>query len=112
MHAIWLILLGLVFSMNAQGEEVLGNKHEAQFDDWSCYFRSGMIPESYAVDGYANNIYADNEHSYDMLCTFDYQFNIYDIYYSLRILFPHCQFDSDNLLITTKLVKLYKFEHM
>jgi len=78
----------------------------AQFDDWSCYFKSVAVAENYQIDSYANNIYAEGDREYTSLCVLDHKFSIANTAYALHILFPECQFSNDNQMITTKLLKL------
>lgn len=103
------ILIILMLSTNIYAEDD-GSFKKTQFDNWSCYFQAGVIEDIYGIDSYADNIQAERDRLYNQLCTFDYTFNLNDTLntstYSLRVLFPECQFTNDNQLITTKLIKI------
>jgi hypothetical protein len=94
-------MLGIMLSYSAYAD----GEWNHQFGDWVCYGKSGVIEESYKIESYTDNVSADVDHSYNLLCTFAHKVTINNEAYLLRILFPNCQFTSDNQLITIKLVK-------
>ena len=82
----------------------------SEWDDqsggWLCSRKDGMIEEIYQNDDMCFNFHDVEDHNnYNNLCSFDYQLIIAFEVYTLRILFPNCQFSSQNQLITVQLIK-------
>ena len=104
---VFFIMSGLMFSMQV---DAAGDQWTSNFGDWICYGKSGVIEENYAVNEmFANNPNIDDQNIYNMLCTLDYEFTLNNGAYAFHILFPDCQFSSDNERIVVRLVQ-YK-EH-
>ena len=75
-----------------------------QFDDWSCSMKNGLIEENYQDDDiFFNHHNLEDHNSYNLLCTFDYNIVFASELYTLHILFPNCQFSSENELIAIQL---------
>jgi hypothetical protein len=96
---ILIIILGMLCSFHASANA----PWNSQFDDWRCHGKAGVIEEIHQIDSYTDNIMAEEDRIYDLLCTFIHKFEINNQKFSLRILFPNCVFSSENQLITTKL---------
>ncbi len=102
---ILIIMLGVMFSFVSNASNNASSEWSKQFNDWTCYGKSGVIEEAYKIESYTDNVSADGDRAYNLLCTFARKIELNNEVYLLRILFPNCQFNSDNQLITTKLSK-------
>lgn len=97
----FIALIGIMFSFEAYAD----SQWSSQFDNWVCYGKSGVMEENYQIESYTDNVSAEGDRTYNLLCTFAHKVIINNQTYLLRILFPNCQFNNDNQLITTKLIK-------
>lgn len=100
-----ILTITLVFLYSFYAKADINNQWNSQFDNWSCYGKTGIVEEIYKIDSYTDNIMAEDNRFYDLLCTFIHKFEINNEQYILRIIFPNCTFSSDNQLITIKLNK-------
>lgn len=80
---------------------------ESKYDDWTCYGKMGLIEQQYSIDSYVDNVEAENKEEYNFLCNFSSNILLNKEHYLLSILYPNCNFTTDNQLIT---IKVYKFE--
>ncbi len=77
-----------------------------QFDDWSCSVKNGLIEEIYQNDDMFFNFHDVEDHNdYNMLCSFDYSIALTPENHTLHILFPNCQFSSENELMVVQLTR-------
>lgn len=98
----------ITFMLFFSGASLAGDVETAvyNYDSWDCYFKDGPISQANNVNQYMNSIYAETDRFYNTICIFDHKFSINNQQYAFRILFPNCEFSSDNQLITTNLVNL------
>ena len=99
-NVLYIVLL--MFSLNAEAN----SKWENKYDNWTCSGEQGIIQESYDItEMFSNNLNADAQDGYSMLCTLSSSFIIKQDTYIVKILFPNCEFNSDNKLIAVRLLK-------
>jgi hypothetical protein len=99
-NVLYIVLL--IFSLNAEAN----SKWESKYDNWTCSGEQGIIQESYDIaEMFNNNLNADAQDGYSMLCTLSSRFIIKQDIYTVKILFPNCEFNSDNKLIAVRLLK-------
>ena len=98
-----IIILSCLYSFIASANT--SDQWNNEFENWMCHGKAGIIEEIYKIDSYTDNVMAEEDRLYDLLCTFIHKFEVNNERYALRILFPNCVFSSENQLITAKLSK-------
>jgi hypothetical protein len=99
-HILYIGLL--IFALNTEAS----SKWERKYDSWTCSGQQGMVQESYNMEEmFNNNLNADAQDGYDMLCALSSRFVIKQDAYTIKILFPNCEFNSGNKLIAVRLLK-------
>jgi hypothetical protein len=60
---------------------------KSQFDDWLCHGQSGVIAENYQDPEIFFNYHDTDNHYYNLLCSFDYNFALEPEDLTLHILY-------------------------